>query len=165
MSNEIPPPGAEGTRGIYTGAEPNPVIEFLKKPRILLLILAAWSVLSVLAETFTSNGLFLENHNPGEFEMDGALGGLALAWQGIPLAVLYVYCFRDPQRFHGIYWLALVHMGSICASQLYHWLVTDDYTFESIAVPLGVSGAIGALVFAHLFTRKEPEAELVRSNN
>lgn len=165
MSDDIPAPGAEGTRGIYTGAEPNPILDFLRKPRIMLLILAVWSAISVLAETFTSNGLFLENHNRGEFEFDGALGGLALGWEGIPLAVLYVYCFRDPKRFHGIYWLALVHMGSICASQLYHWLVTDDYTFESIVIPLGVSAGIAALVFAHLFTRKEPETEIVRRND
>jgi hypothetical protein len=161
MSNDIPEPGAQGAQGIYTGAQPNPIISFLQKPRIMLLILAGWSIIGVLAQTFTSNGLFLENHRAGELQLDGALGGLALGWEGIPLAVLYVYCFRDPERFHGIYWLALVHMGSVSASQFYHWLVTKDYTFESIVIPLGVSAGIAALVFAHLFARKDP-GEMVR---
>ncbi len=155
--SDLPEPGAEGTPGVYTGAEPNPVLTFLQQPRIMLLILAAWSILSVLTQTFTANGLFMDNHNR---EIDGAIGGLALSWEGIPLAVLYVYCFRDPQRFHGIFWLALIHMVSICASQLYHWLVTDDYTFESIAVPLGVSAGMALLVFIHLFTRRDGEVKL-----
>jgi hypothetical protein len=119
----------------------------------MLMILAGWSIASVLTESFTARGLFMDNHNR---EIDGALGGLALGWEGVPLAALYIYCARDPRRFQGIFFLALIHMGSICASQLYHWLVTDDYTGESVAFPFAISAAIGALVFLHLFARKEP---------
>jgi hypothetical protein len=133
------------------------------RPRLLLLILAGWSILSVMAETFTSSGLFLENHLavPGqgtlELELDGALGGFALGWQGIPLAALYIYCFRDPPKYRPVFFLALIHMGTLAASQLYHWLVTSDFTFESIIVPLAGSAALAALVFLHLFQpRDEP---------
>jgi hypothetical protein len=120
----------------------------------MLLLLAGWSVLSAITEAFTANRIFLDNHNR---EIDGAIGGLGLGWEGIPLAVLYVYCFRNPTQFRGIFWLALIHMGATAASQLYHWLVTDDYTFESIAFPLAGSVALGALVFIHLFQRRSAD--------
>lgn len=148
-------PAAEGENAFRTLAH---------RPRLLLLMLAGWSILSVMAETFTSSGLFLENHLafPGqgnlELELDGALGGFALGWQGIPLAALYIYCFRDPPKYRPVFFLALIHMGTLAASQIYHWLVTSDFTFESIIVPLAGSAALAALVFLHLFQpRDEPQ--------
>jgi len=130
----------------------NAFLKFVQRPRILLIILALWSILSVLTEAFTQNGLFMDNHN---VEIDGAIGGLAFGWQGIPLAVLYVYCVRDPVEYHRVFWLALIHMAAITASQPYHWLVTDDFTFESIVVPMGVSAFLGTIVFIHLFQPRE----------
>ncbi len=157
--------------GTATGVEPagdggNAFITLAQRPRLMLLILAGWSVLSVLAETFTSSGLFLENHlatlekGTLELELDGALGGFALGWQGIPLAALYIYAFRDPPKHRAVFFLALIHMGALAASQLYHWLVTSDFTFESIIVPLAGSAALAALVFLHLFQpRDEPATQ------
>ena len=156
--------------GTATGVEPagdggNAFITLAQRPRLMLLLLASWSILSVMAQTFTSSGLFLENHLafPGEgnleLELDGALGGFALGWQGIPLAAIYIYAFREPSRHRSVFFLALIHMGTLAASQLYHWLITSDYTFESIIVPLAGSAALGALVFVHLFQpRDEPPA-------
>ncbi len=156
--------------GTAMGVEPaeengNAFIRLAHRPRLMLLLLAGWSILSVMAETFTSSGIFLENHlatlDKGtlELELDGALGGFALGWQGIPLAALYIYCFRDPPRYRAVFFLALIHMGALAASQIYHWLITSDFTFESIIVPLAGSVALGALVFIHLFQpRDEREA-------
>ncbi len=156
--------------GTATGVEPadeggNAFITLAQRPRLMLLLLAGWSILGVMAQTFTSSGLFLENHlatlekGTLELELDGALGGFALGWQGIPLAALYIYCFRDPARYRPVFVLALIHMGALAASQLYHWLITSDYTFESIIVPLAGSAALAALVFVHLFQpRDEPPA-------
>ena len=154
--------------GTVTGVEPagdggNAFIRLAQRPRLMLLMLAGWSVLTVMAETFTSSGLFLEHHlaisgqgNLG-LELDGALGGFALGWQGIPLAALYVYCFFDPPRNRPVFFLALIHMSTLAASQLYHWLITSDFTFESIIVPLAGSAVLAALVFVHLFqAREEP---------
>ena len=151
-----------------TGVEPagdsgNAFISLAQRPRLMLLLLAGWSILSVMAQTFTSSGLFLENHlaSPGEgnLELDGALGGFALGWQGIPLAALYIYAFRDPSRHRPVFFLALIHMGTMAASQLYHWLITGDFTFESVIVPLAGSTALAALVSVHLFQpRDEPPA-------
>ncbi len=147
-----------------TGVEPagdgeNAFIRLAQRPRLMLLLLAGWSILSVMAQTFTSSGIFLENHQAGELDLDGALGGFALGWQGIPLAALYIYCFFDPPRYRPVFFLALIHMGTLAASQLYHWLITSDFTFESIIVPLAGSAALAALVFVHLFQpREEPPA-------
>ncbi len=153
-----------------TGVEPagdgeNAFIRLAQRPRLMLLLLAGWSILSVMAQTFTSSGIFLENHRATfeggtlELQLDGALGGFALGWQGIPLAALYIYCFFDPPRFRPVFFLALIHMGTLAAAQLYHWLITSDYTFESIIVPLAGSAALAALVFVHLFQpREEPPA-------
>ena len=152
--SDRPEAGAEvGTRGIYTGAEPNPVLTFLQRPRIVLLMLAVWSLLGTLTEFFTQNSVFLDNH---DLEMDGAIGGFAFGWEGIPLAVLYVYCFRNPDRFGRIFWLAMIHMGSLAASQLYH-LGTGDFSFESIVVPLAGSLALGAFSFVNVFKARDEE--------
>ena len=150
--------------GTATGVEPagrggNAFITLAQRPRLMLLLLAGWSILSVMAQTFTSSSLFLENHSAFDLELDGALGGLALGWQGIPLAALYIYCFFDPPRFRPVFFVALIHMGTLAASQPYHWLITSDYTFESIILPLAGSAALAALVFVHLFQpREEPPA-------
>jgi hypothetical protein len=139
---------------------PNAFVTLAQRPRLMLLLLAAWSLLGVLAETFTSSGLFLENHLQNddgniELELDGALGGFALGWEGIPLAALYIYCFRDPSRHRPVFILALIHMSALSVSQLYHWIGTSDFSFESIAVPLIGSVTLGALVFIHLFQPRE----------
>ena len=106
-----------------TGVEPagdegNAFIRLAQRPRLMLMMLAGWSILSVMAQTFTSSSLFLENHSSFELELDGALGGFALGWQGIPLAALYIYCFFDPPRYRPVFFLALIHMGTLSAAQL-----------------------------------------------
>jgi hypothetical protein len=128
---------------------------FIQRPRILLTILAGWALVGFLTELIVDSALFVESHNPGDIALDGVLGGLALNWEGIPLAVLYFYCARDPERFRGIFWLALVAQGASIAANLYHWLVTDTYSIESVILPIGVAAGLATLVFVHLFGRRE----------
>jgi hypothetical protein len=148
---------AEVTRAVYTGDQPNPILNFLQRPRIMLLMLAIWSLVGVLAQIFTDSGLFLENHSSGAISLDGALGGLAFGFEGIPLAAVYIYAIKDPLQHRNVYLLGLIHMAALSVSQLYHWLVTDDFSFESVAIPLFVSIGLGVLVFIHLFGPKEHE--------
>lgn len=145
--------GAEATRVIYTGDEPNPFLSFVQRPRIMLIMLAAWSVLSVFAQVLTNSNIFLDAHN---IELDGALGGFAFGFEGIPLAAVYIYALRDPLRHKPVFLLALIHMGAMAASQVYH-LGTGDFSFESVAVPLIGSAALGALVFLHIFSSRSDE--------
>lgn len=145
------------------GAHPPPpqnaFLAFVQRPRIMLVLLGVWSITGFLSEVFTNSGFFLENHNPGDLKMDGALGGLALGWEGIPLAVLYFYCFRDPVQYHSVFWLALVHQGALFVANIYHWLISGEFTLESVVIPLGVSAALSVLVFVHLFNPPEPDTE------
>jgi hypothetical protein len=150
---------AETTRAIYTGDQPNPILHFFQRPRIMLLLLAAWSILSVLAQVFTNSNIFLDAHN---IELDGAIGGFAFGWEGIPLAAVYIYAFRDPTRHKPVFLLALIHMAAMAASQVYH-LGTGDFSFESVAVPLIGSAALGALVFLHIFSPRSEEEVVARA--
>lgn len=132
---------------VYTEKSEGIVSNLVRAPRILLLLLAAWTLLGVVVQMFSASPLFLDNHDQ---EMDGALGGFAFTWPGIALAAVYIYCAREPDRYPKVFWLALIQMGTAVVAQLYHWLATDDFSFESIIVPLAGSAAAFALVFLYV---------------
>jgi hypothetical protein len=151
-------PGATGEGAGQPAAIPpkplgeNPVLKFFLRPRILLMTLAVWSILGVLTQVFTRSPIFLDNH---DVEIDGALAGLALSWQGIPLAALYLYASRDPQQYRQVFWVALIAQISAVAANLYHW-GNGDFSIESIIIPGAVAAGLAALVFLHLFERRQP---------
>jgi hypothetical protein len=134
----------------------NAFLRLVQQPRILLVLLAAWEIVAALVEFLASSGLSLDVS--GGF--DGVLAGRLLSWQSIPLAVLYLYCARDPKRYHRIFWLALIEQGAAIAANLYHW-GANQLEFEAIFVNVIVSAALGAFVFLHLFQPREPERERV----
>ena len=70
--------------------------QFPVNPRVVLLALAGWSIVAAVTQMFVSSGIFLDIHG---IELDGALGGFALSFNAIPLAILYLYCARDPERY------------------------------------------------------------------
>jgi hypothetical protein len=131
----------------------NPFWATLRQPRIVLILLAVWAIIGALTEFFTSSGLFVDLHG---LEMDGALGGRALSWEAIPLAVLYLYCSRDPVRYQRVFWLALIEQAAAIVANVYHW-GAGDFSFESVFVPIVVAAALGVLVFLHLFQPREAE--------
>jgi len=131
----------------------NPFWTTLRQPRVVLILLALWAIVGALTEFFTSSGLFVDLHGR---ELNGALGGRALSWEAIPLAVLYLYCSRDPVRYHRVFWLALVEQAAAIAANVYHW-GAGDFSFESVFIPIVVATALGLLVFLHLFQPREPE--------
>lgn len=148
-------PGAGGEAAYEKPLTENVFLQLVQQPRILLVLLAGWEIIGFLTELFTSNGLFLENHAQGELALDGAFGGRALGWEAIPLAVLYLYCARDPQRYHAIFWLALIEQAAAIFAHFYHWLVTDDFSFESVAVPMAGAASLGVLAFLNIFQPRE----------
>jgi hypothetical protein len=156
-------PGTRGETGDYGYGKSmgdNAFLQFVQQPRILLILLAAWEGVGFLTEFFTSNGLFLENHNSGELALDGVLAGRALGWESIPLAVLYVYCARNPVRYPRIFWLAMIEQGAAIAAHLYHWLITHDFSFESVFIPMVVAAGLGLLSFLNVFQQREQETRL-----
>ena len=142
MAETYPAPQPEGE---------NPFWATLRQPRVVLVLLAAWEVIGALTEFFTSSGLFVNLHGG---EIDGALAGRALGWEAVPLAVLYLYCARDPARYHRVFWLALIEQAAAIVANVYHW-GAGDFSFESVVIPAGVAAGLGLLVFLHLFQPKE----------
>ena len=129
---------------------PGRLVQLGKRPRILLLLLAAWSVLAATAQVFVNSGFFLDIH---DIELDGAMGGFALSLQAVPLALLYLYCWRDPAHYHSVFWLALVHQVAIVAGVVYQWAI-GTFSFESIVIPLAGSLTLGLLSFLQIFEPK-----------
>jgi len=134
----------------------NPFWITLRQPRVVLILLAVWAIIGALTEFFTSSSLFVDLHGR---ELDGALGGRALSWEAIPLAVLYLYCSRDPVRYQRVFWLALVEQGVAILANVYH-LAAGDFSLESVIIPIAGAAALGVLVFLHLFQPKEPKEPL-----
>ena len=141
--------------GTRPTAADNAVLNTVRQPRIVFILLAIWAIIGALTEFFTSSGLFVNLHRR---ELDGALGGRALGWEAIPLAVLYLYCARDPARYHHVFWLALIEQAAAIVANVYHW-GAGDFSFESVVIPAGVAAGLGLLVFLHLFQPKETERE------
>ena len=51
----------------------------LRRPRVVLALLGGWAALAVVTEFFTSSGLFMDLRG---WQIDGALAGRAMSWQG-----------------------------------------------------------------------------------
>ena len=153
-------PQTEPTSAYQPPDEGNGFINFVQQPRILLMLLAGWAIVGFLTELFYNNALFLENHGSGPIDLDGVFAGRAFGWEGIPLSVLYLYCARDPKRFHGIFWLALIEQSAAVAANLYHWLVADYFSFESVVIPIGVACGLGFLSFLNIFQPREHQAKV-----
>jgi hypothetical protein len=150
-------PGAR-SEGAEHGREKSPggngVIQLVQQPRVLLVLLAAWEIVGVLVELFASSGFSLDI----EGGLDGVLAGRLLSWQSLPLAVLYLYCARDPVRYQRVFWLALIEQAAAVAANIYH-LVTDQLEIEAVFIPIVVSASLGLLAFLNVFQRREPERE------
>ncbi|MFB3094109.1 MAG: hypothetical protein ACE1ZN_06875, partial [Dehalococcoidia bacterium] len=106
----------------------NPFWTTLRQPRVVLILLAVWAIIGALTEFFTSSGLFVDLN---DLELDGALGGRALSWEAIPLAVLYLYTSRNPVRYQRVFWLALIEQAAAIVANVYHW-GAGDFSFESV---------------------------------
>ena len=109
-----------------------------------MILLGAWNIVAAVAEFFT------------DADVSSASGGFYFAWEGIPLAVLYFYCARDPRRYYRVFWLAMVQLAAAIGANVYHW-GAGDFSFESVFIPIVVATALGLLVFLHLFQPREPE--------
>ena len=140
-------PGARGEAADYgRHSDENAFLGFLQQPRILLILLAAWEIVAVLLEFAASSSYSLDLGGG----LDGLLAGRLLSWQALPIAALYIYCLRDPVRYHGIFWFALIEQGAAVAANLYHW-GANHLEFEAIFVNVAVSAVLGALVFLNIF--------------
>jgi hypothetical protein len=113
----------------------------------VLALLGTWATLAVITEFFTSSGLFVDLRGG---EIDGALAGRAMSWQGVPLAALYFHSLRAPEQYRRAFWIGLIEQVAVIAASLYH-LGAGDVSGESIILPVAISGGLGLLVFLHLY--------------
>lgn len=153
--SELPDTRREGADyGYEKSLGDNGILQLVQQPRVLLVLLAAWEIVGVLVELFASSGFSLDI----EGGLDGVLAGRLLSWQSVPLAVLYLYCARDPVRYQRIFWLALIEQVAAVAANLYH-AIADQLEIEAIFIPVVVSASLGLLAFLNVFQRREPERE------
>lgn len=111
----------------------------------MLVLLGAWNVLAAVAEFFLDG------------KVRGPFGGLTLSWQAIPLAALYFYCARDPERYGRVFWLALLQLTAAIVGNVYHW-GAGDLSLGSIVIPIAVAAGLLVLVFLHLFQPRPQQA-------
>ena len=130
----------------------NAFLKFLQRPRIVLVLLMTWSLITVLIEAWPESDIAF-NVKVGD-EIDGALGGGILMWQGIPLALLYFLSLRNPQHNKSVFWVGLIQQGAAIAANVFQW-GTGTFTAESIIIPVAVSAGLGALVFVNVVGRDE----------
>ena len=123
------------------------ILATIRRPRVTLYILAGWSFLAGVTQLFVNSGVFLDIHNQ---ELDGALGGLALSFNAIPLALAYLFCSRDPAKYYQIFWLSLVQQAAMAIGNVYE-LAIGTFSAESIVVPLVGAVVLGSLSFAQVF--------------
>ena len=124
--------------------------KIIRQPRLVLLLLAVWSALAFVTQLFVNSGIFLDIHDQ---ELDGALGGLALSFNAAPLALVYLYCSRNPEKYAHVFWLSLVHQGAMAAGGLYHWAI-GTFSFESVIVPIAGGLFLAVLSFLQVFEPK-----------
>ncbi len=125
-------------------APENAFLKTIRQPRVMLILLGAWNVVAAISEFFVDG------------KIKGPVAGLSLSWESIPLAALYFYCARDPERYHRVFWLALIQQAAAIAANFYHW-GAGDLNFGGIVIPVAVAAGLAALVFLHLFQPKPAE--------
>lgn len=127
------------------------ILETLRRPRIMLVLLATWDIVGAVTQLLSDTFLF----DLGG-EADGILAGRAFSTEFVIPAIIYLYALRNPDRHHQVFWLALIEQIVAMASYFYHW-GAGDIGFESLILPFAVSLGLTFLVFPHLFQpRKEP---------
>jgi hypothetical protein len=132
-----------------TAPQPS-VLQALRQPRIVLILLAIWAILGVVAQVLSGSFLFdMEGH-----EASGILAGRAFSASMVIPAIIYLWAARDPKRHRQVFWLALVEQAVVVLSCFYH-RGAGDITWAGTIVPAAISGGLIFLVFFNLFQLRQ----------
>jgi hypothetical protein len=132
-----------------TAPQPS-ALQTLRQPRIVLILLATWAILGVVAQLLSGSFLFdMEGH-----EASGILGGRVFSASTVVPAIIYLWAARDPKRHRQVFWLALVEQVAVVLSCFYH-RGTGDITWAGTIVPAAISGGLIFLVFFNLFQPRQ----------
>jgi hypothetical protein len=126
------------------------ILQTLRQPRIVLILLAVWDIVGVIAQLLSSSFLF----DMKGAEASGILAGRVFSASMIVPAILYIYAARDPRRYRQVFWLALVEQVVLMLSCFYH-RGAGDITWAGTIVPAVISGGLIFLVFFNLFQPRQ----------
>jgi hypothetical protein len=132
-----------------TAPQPS-VLQALRQPRIVLILLATWAILGVVAQVLSGSFLFdMEGH-----EASGILAGRAFSASTVIPAIIYLWAARDPKRHRQVFWLALVEQAVVVLSCFYH-RGAGDITWAGTIIPAAISVGLIFLVFFNLFQPRQ----------
>jgi hypothetical protein len=126
------------------------ILDTLRRPRIVLILLAVWDIVGVVAQVLSGSFLFdMEGH-----EASGILAGRAFSASMVVPAIIYIWAARDAKRHRQVFWLALVEQVVLVLSCFYH-RGAGDITWAGTIIPAVISGGLIFLVFFNLFQARE----------
>jgi hypothetical protein len=132
-----------------TASQPS-ALQTLRQPRIVLILLATWDIVGIIAQVLAGSFLFdMEGH-----EASGIFAGRVFSASMIVPAIIYLWAARDPKRHRQVFWLALVEQVVVVLSCFYH-RGAGDITWAGTIVPAVISGGLIFLVFFNLFQPRE----------
>jgi hypothetical protein len=131
-----------------TAPQPS-ALQTLRQPRIVLILLATWDIVGIIAQVLAGSFLFdMEGHASGIF------AGRVFSASMIVPAIIYLWAARDPKRHRQVFWLALVEQVVVVLSCFYH-RGHGDITWAGTIVPAVISGGLVFLVFFNLFQPRQ----------
>ena len=128
------------------------VLEMLRQPRVMLILLATWDIVGVVAQLLSDSILFNM-----KAEASGILGGRVFSASTLIPAIVYIWALRDPQQHRRVFWLGLIEQVTLVLSSFYH-RGAGDITWAGAIIPSIISGALIFLIFPNLF---QPRAAAV----
>jgi hypothetical protein len=121
------------------------VLDMLRQPRVMLVLLATWDILGVLAQLLSDSFLFNM-----KAEASGVFGGRAFSASALIPAIVYLWALRDPQQHRRVFWLGLIEQVVLVLSSFYH-RGAGDVSWAGAIIPSVISGALIFLIFPNLF--------------
>ena len=121
------------------------VLDMLRQPRVMLVLLATWDIVGVVAQLLSDSFLFNM-----KAEASGILGGRAFSASALIPAIVYLWALRDPQQHRRVFWLGLIEQVILVLSSFYH-KGAGDIGWAGVVIPSVISGALIFLIFPNLF--------------
>jgi uncharacterized membrane protein len=126
------------------------ILQTLRQPRIVLILLAVWDIVGIVAQVLSSSFLF----DMEKCEASGIFAGRVFSASMVVPAIVYIYAARDPKRYRQVFWLALIEQVVVVLSAFYH-RGAGDITWAGTIIPAIISGGLIFLVFFNLFQPRE----------
>jgi len=136
---------ASSTGEVRPAQEQPSVLDMLRQPRVMLVLLAIWDILGVLAQLLSDSFLF-----DMKTDASGILGGRVFSASSLIPAIVYLWALRDPQQHRRVFWLGLIEQVILVLSSFYH-KGAGDIGWAGVVIPSVISGALIFLIFPNLF--------------